>query len=442
MTGPDPYSTLEVQIDRTTGLEIPVHHGLEALGVASSIDQESTSPHPEKSRRTLGLRRWVWLLVIGVAVLAVMAAVIVGSVMGTAARRRQSSSTARLSASVTVSVTAPTSTPTSTPSPESLLSNSKMSAIAFVDGQGNLQHRLYFQDANNTIRESTWKEGDGGWQVSNAAIATAKSGSPLAAAVAWGPPPMQQINLFYINDTGHINERYTNDGSSWRAGSLNRHNIVPAATSALTAVWHRHDICRRCPNTPLLVYQDDRGRFNLGNGTAQGWQWSVLNANPVPGSGASLAVFNQLNTAEVRLYYQIASGNLCSLNWKEQVEVSSRTFQDRWENNENSPLPIISKNAPITSFAYGIGPNRTVPILLDILSSSSRGVNNIWWSGAEGGKWSGPQSPEVMNAVNNYTVLAADTWAHVYAMQGQEIKEFKVEDDGITWTMRGSVPTS
>ncbi len=117
-------------------------------------------------------------------------------------------------------------------------------------------------------------------------------------------------------------------------------------------------------------------------------------------------------------------------------------FNDQWANRESSPLPVISMNAPITSFTYGLVPNKKLPILLDVLSSTSRGVNNIWWRGRDGGEWLGPESPTVMSGVNNYTALAAHGWAHVYAMQGQEIKEFKVEDDGRTWTMRGSVPTS
>ncbi len=192
MAGPEPYSTLEVSIDRTTGLEVPIHHGLEVPTVALPADQASTvSPSPGKGHWTWWQRRRRLLLVVIVMVLLVIAAVIVGSVMGIA-RRRQSSSTAASTTSPTVSVTVSVAAPTPTPtlSPASLLSESKLSAIAFLDQQGLLQHRVYFQDTNNTIRESSWSARDRVWYVSNRAIATASPGSPLAAAATWGRFPL------------------------------------------------------------------------------------------------------------------------------------------------------------------------------------------------------------------------------------------------------------
>ncbi len=82
-----------------------------------------------------------------------------------------------------------------------------------------------------------------------------------------------------------------------------------------------------------------------------------------------------------------------------------------------------------------------LPILNDILSSSSHGVSSTFWYGSGGGAWSdGGQTPQAMSATQAYTPLAANANAFVYAMQDGGIKEFVVAVDG-TINLVGDVVT-
>jgi hypothetical protein len=98
-------------------------------------------------------------------------------------------------------------------------------------------------------------------------------------------------------------------------------------------------------------------------------------------------------------------------------------------------------NSSIAAFSYGIVANNSFPILVDVLSSGSHGITNIWWTGVDGGDWPPVQNPSVMSAVDTNTPLAANNDAHVYAMQDGVIKEFMVAEDGVSWSEVGDVVT-
>lgn len=126
----------------------------------------------------------------------------------------------------------------------------------------------------------------------------------------------QLINIFAMNDDGIINEWYSGDGSSWQPGQINTHKVRPSSASSLSTIWHRYEKCVNCPNTLLLVYQDSKNKFNLANSTQNGLIFSTMDANPIAGSGISLALsWKDDTTTGLRLYYQIASGHLCSQDW-------------------------------------------------------------------------------------------------------------------------------
>jgi len=100
-----------------------------------------------------------------------------------------------------------------------------------------------------------------------------------------------------------------------------------------------------------------------------------------------------------------------------------------WQNRESYPLNQISANASITTFTYGTASNG-LPVINDILYSSSHGVSSTIWLGSKGGSWSNGVTAQAMSATQAYTPLAANGNAFVYAMQDGGVKEFVVAGDG------------
>lgn len=57
------------------------------------------------------------------------------------------------------------------------------------------------------------------------------------------------------------------------------------------------------------------------------------------------------------------------------------------------------------------------------------------------GEWLPIETPSIMGGVNAFSALAANADAHVYALQDNAIKEFRVASDGTTWSLVGDVET-
>ena len=84
--------------------------------------------------------------------------------------------------------------------------------------------------------------------------------------------------------------------------------IAPTGDTALAAAWDRAPGCNGCSENLFLVYQDTPGQLVLGNLTIDGWLWSTIIANPVPGTGLALDVRSMGNvTRNIALYYQLGN---------------------------------------------------------------------------------------------------------------------------------------
>ncbi len=109
--------------------------------------------------------------------------------------------------------------------------------------------------------------------------------------------------------------------------------------------------------------------------------------------------------------------------------------------NKLHPLYRIPQNAPIASFAYGYNPDGSTT-LEEVFSSGIDGPTYQEFTASTAG-WSPPQTPSAMSLVQNSTSLAANTDAHVYALQGGVIAEFAMNNGkGFTWSLIGNVTTS
>lgn len=124
-----------------------------------------------------------------------------------------------------------------------------------------------------------------------------------------------------MNETGNLNQWLTTDGTSWSDGQLNSLNVVPSNSSALAAIWHRYPNCSQCLNNLFLTYEDSNSKLNLGNATNDNsWQWSILDANPIEGSGLAMSMKWGSDPVGLRIYYQSADDETLSwLSWDKAI---------------------------------------------------------------------------------------------------------------------------
>ena len=109
--------------------------------------------------------------------------------------------------------------------------------------------------------------------------------------------------------------------------------------------------------------------------------------------------------------------------------------------NKRDHLSAIPKNAPIASFAYGRNLDGSTT-LEEVLNSGINGTTYQEYTTSTA-DWSSPQTPSAMGLVQNPTSLAANTDAHMYALQGGVIAEFVMDDgNGETWLFIGNVTTN
>lgn len=139
------------------------------------------------------------------------------------------------------------------------------------------------------------------------------------------------INLFAIDDSGHINEWVLTNtaGNDWQTGTLNSHDIIPANASKISATWtmtNGQAVCTVNCMSLLLLYQDDKDQFQLCNATSKAWNFSSVNANPIAGSGVSLTtVIEAKYPAQLRLFYQIGSGSLVAADWVSGAQLAGES---------------------------------------------------------------------------------------------------------------------
>lgn len=147
-----------------------------AIGTPTPLPEKDIDGSRPKIRRICGIRAVTFILLLLAVVLlciglgaGVPLALLVGRGKGS-----QSSIKAN-------------TTNSSPPAVRSSISNdSSLASIAYNDGSGVTQYRLYYQGEDDFIKESAWNATSNAWQVSNTGIGKAKSKTPIAAVVT-GP---------------------------------------------------------------------------------------------------------------------------------------------------------------------------------------------------------------------------------------------------------------
>lgn len=189
-----------LELDSYSNLEAVHHPSTSTSRVSRNLDSSKNDYHivtelaaPERSsgsRKCRLRRRWFWIAVM--AVILVVVALAVG-VTGAMLRRRVKKAHSQSSnggSTATGSSADPSSSGNATRL--SLAKTSQLGATSFNDTQGVLQYRLYYQDGNDTIRESSWNATGKKWFVSNRNVTQAKTGSPIAAA-GTGKPDWNEV---------------------------------------------------------------------------------------------------------------------------------------------------------------------------------------------------------------------------------------------------------
>lgn len=126
---------------------------------------------------TYGVKRktfWI-LLIISIVIVAV---VIGGAIGGTVRRNHNTKSPAGSSGA------SPANAP-ATPPASKILNSTRLAGAGWNDTEQVVQQRIYLQGTDNNIWELAWNSSTNVWFTSNEALARAKAGSALAAAVSY-----------------------------------------------------------------------------------------------------------------------------------------------------------------------------------------------------------------------------------------------------------------
>ncbi|KAI4167953.1 MAG: hypothetical protein LQ348_007583 [Seirophora lacunosa] len=422
-----------------------------------------SKPNTPPNRTILGLRRRTFWIAL-VLSLVVVAAIVGGAVGGTVGKGQNSDE-----ASSPASIPSDSEPATAAPLPPSasrLLDSTTIASLGWNDTQGILQQRLYIQASDNNIWELAWNATTAAWFTSSESLGQAKSGSPLAAAVAY-EGRTDHVKLYYININGELMQTNTTDFKQWDTNPVTNSTgavIKPANDSSLAATWYNYPPCPDCSYNAFVAYQSaETGGFEVVNASTSGeMQYTTLPTNPLSGSTCHFNLMWRSNQiAFLRLSYQLAGGQPASAIWngmyhsrpheganEPNIVSSSTGTYNVWQSNEkpeeNVQFSIVAPGAPSTSFNFGRGAPTDVPDYLFVLSAGENGVTIDWWDNSDpsSARWGTPQSPAAMRGVRSLSPITANGAGHVFAFEGSVVKEYAVEADGTTWDLVGDVTRS
>ncbi|KAI4258696.1 MAG: hypothetical protein LQ352_001122 [Teloschistes flavicans] len=402
----------------------------------AKVGHAPTEPNQAHRTRYGVKRKTFWnLLILSIVIVAV---VIGGAVGGTVGRNQKNKSPAGSSSASQANAPA-------TPPASKLLNSTRIAGAGWNDTDQVVQQRLYLQGTDKNIWELAWNSSTKVWFTSNEAVAQARAGSPLAAAVSYQSLETQ-LNLYYVNDAGELLQMNTTDYKTWDTNPVKTSNgsiAMPASDTSLAAIWYKYTTCADCSENAFLAYQDaDSGNFELVNASMSGdVRYTTIPGNPVSGSGSTFNLqWRSTTMANLRMGYQLQSGQIAYGSWNGTTTEWTASESAK----ETSSYVSTTIKAPLASFEYGRGAPVAVPNYLFVLSAGGNGVAVDWWdnSDRQNTQWRTHQSPTAMQRVDPLSPLVANGAGHVFAMQAGVVKEFVVAEDGVTWTMVGNVTGS
>lgn len=173
-----------------------------------------------------------------------------------------------------------------------------LAAVDWADA-GGAHVRVYYQDAQNLVREHAYEAGE--WQA-GATLATAASGSGLAAT-RWLDDDGVHIRIYYQNAQNLICE-HAYDGGRWQSGATLV--AAPAGSSLTAALWND------AAGTHVRLYYLDAHSI-IREYCYDSGHWGPGATLPAAGadSGLGAGAWYDGAGAHVRVYYVDAKNMLC-----------------------------------------------------------------------------------------------------------------------------------
>ncbi|KAL9000488.1 MAG: hypothetical protein Q9169_000781 [Polycauliona sp. 2 TL-2023] len=416
---------------------IPDAHEIDPSRYAGQ--SQSNGPQPADRRAWWKKKRFV----IPLAILILVGAV-AGGIAGGLSTRNNSSPTAEISSTQQE----PDTPSTAAESPPNTM-NSSLASVAWSDTDGFTYRRLYYQDDGGIIKESAWNSSTDEWYTSNDNIGVAKLQSPIAAAVAGNTTWPFQISVYFLDPQGHVYDPYTTNGKDWDIGQMTNEDIIPAPDSDLAIVWSQGDqtLCEECgQQTLLLAYQDSNDRIWVVN-TTDPPEPTALEANAKRGTGLAMdSIWYQEGSPRISVYYQTVTDDLVTADWEGSEYGAQAAGFNRawaWTLHEDTPLGSVTNGASFAAFASDAKSTSGDSLFSIALASGPRGIT-VTCQGSCTGVDRGTQgeAPSAMRDIQPFSAVAANVDRHVYAFQGENVKEFVLSADRSTWSLVGDVPTN
>ncbi|KAI6093034.1 hypothetical protein F4821DRAFT_223798 [Hypoxylon rubiginosum] len=379
-----------------------------------------------------GLRRRTFFIILGVAIVAIIA-LGVGLGVGLADKSKNESAAANSDSSSSGSSGSddpkdPAST--NSTSAKLILDNSKITASNWTDNNGVVHRTIFFQDVYNSIIARRWDSSGKTWKTNNltelmAATTTPlhpQPGTPLASASMDHSPTFE--THVWFTDPGNIIRSMAsfdalNRPDSWDNDTLSGAVLETWPGGQLAAMWQRTWGADGDGNW-IVAYQRPEGAIKTANSSIWGTATVAVESKNVA-ANSSLAIIPQLRGPwldRLELVSERASGSTGIM--------STTTFNDTWngadqrvtELQSDIPLPAVSQQFAATKWDSW---NQALYIAL------------LQGGGVQGNHWDGKQ----MNAISsfkfnsgpetNFTAIAMTPDAMFYGISNNQILEYSLD---------------
>lgn len=206
--------------------------------------------------------------------------------------------------------------------------------------------------------------------------------------------------------------------------------------------------CDLCPDSILLAYVSSSNILLSNYTTGQiGSPTSTVTLRTDAAQDSSLA-FQPYSISgyadQLNLYYQRSDRQLVLSSWfssQYQVEHGlNLESTSGWQSNgDNGVVTGIVQNASL-SVTY-LGDNNGSPAVVEALSTSSNSseIQVTRWSN---NAWESPSVPSALTGLSEGTAIATHWLGRAYAIRDGSLIQFSLHDDGVTWSVQSSVPTT
>lgn len=206
--------------------------------------------------------------------------------------------------------------------------------------------------------------------------------------------------------------------------------------------------CDLCPRSVLLAHISS-GDVLLSNYTT-GQLSSPISTITIRNDAAedSSLAFQPYSISgyadQLNLYYQRSDTQLVLSSWfSSQYQADkglSLASTSGWQSNgDNGVVTSIIRKASL-SVTY-LGDSNGSPSVVEALSTASNSseIQVARWSN---NAWESPSVPNALTGLSKGTAIATHWLGRAYAIKDGSLIQFSLHDDGVTWSVQSTVPTT